>query len=257
MPNVIVIKPAAGEDGVCRFLSHIRRKWLFWHEPVLCCDVNEAFKVYSDDDANALAHYVSGRLKFGHVVFVADTDEIERMKQYRFFVIEKNDGKNVSYYSHDEIRREGRVAKPVPQYVDDIMEADFLKSADMAAQTINSIRQATKNCVRARVVHLTIKNNFTVPCVLFVLKNKQTGRVRYLKGYDIDGKSSDRLYFVDSMDKAWKVTIPMAVKVVEDIHQKHKAFIVETHIYDGNDIAPSKFRYKKTPILSDFKFKRT
>ena len=251
--NIIRISPKIGNDGVFRFLQCVKRKFFFWKEPVLTYDAREAIKGLSDDEANDLAHWLSKKFSDCEVS-VLDENEFEKMKEHQFFVIENNMF-GTAYYSEEEFVREGNRGRQLPKFELDIMKADFLKYKEMAATTLNRIRQTHFARVRIRPVYLTIRNDFTVPCILFALKNKQAKRVRYLKGYDLDGKSSDRVYFVDDMSKAWKVTIPMSEKVVEDIHQKHKVFIVETHLYDGTNIQPQNFRYKRNHFISDFKFK--
>lgn len=249
----IALIPKEGNKGVIKFFKGLRKKWLFWIYPEFTIDANEAKTFGSQYDAQTVIDVLS-ECHIAGTFIIFDDCCVEKYKYNRFWIIERKGG---SYYSHDDIQRVGKVAKPVPQYTPDIMEADFIKSVEMVSQTLTRLRQSDKDVVRARMVYLTEKNDFTIPFVLFALTNKTTKRTRYLKGYDIDGKSSDRLYFVDSMEKAWKVDVTMAVKVVDDIHAKHKTFVVNTHIYDGDDIPANKFKYRKLQMFSDFKFKNS
>lgn len=248
----VALIPREGEHGVIMFFKGIKKKWFFRLKPEFTIDINESKTFDSISDAQVVIDVLNTGKINGNLIYFDDCQK-EKYKTNVFWIIERSGG---SYYSHDDIKRIGKIAKPIPQYTSDIMEADFMKSVDMVSQTLIRLRQSGKDVVRARMIYLTEKNDFTLPIVLFALTNKQTKKTRYLKGYDIDGKSSDRLYFVDSMEKAFKVSIPMAMKVVDDIHAKHKIFVVNTHIYDGTDTPASKFRYRKIQLLSDFKFKK-
>lgn len=248
----IALIPREGETGVIMFYKGIRRRWFFWVKPEFTADVNEAKTFDSNYDAQVVID-VLYTCNLDKTIVIFDNMLVDEYQYNRFWVIERVCG---DYYSHDDIQRIGKVAKPVPQYTSDIMDADFLKSVEMATQTLMRIRQTSKDRVRARMVYLTEKNDFTIPFILFALTNKNTKRTRYLKGYDIEGKSSDRVFFVDSMEKAWKVDVNTAIKVVDDIHAKHKTFVVNTHIYDGTDIPADKYKVKKSQMFSDFKFKK-
>lgn len=251
--NYIMISPRIGGDGIYQFYQGVKRRFFFWSEPVLTYDARLAVTFLSDDDAGYVANWLSKKFPEQHVT-VLNEQEFEKMQGHRFFVIEKT-GNGGAYYSEEGFVHDGNRGRQVPKFELDIMKADFLKYEAMASTTLNRIRQTNYARVRILPVYLTVKNDFTVPCILFVLKNKQTKRVRFLKGYDLEtGQSSDRLFFVDDMSKAWKVDIPTSEKVVEDIHQKHKGFVVETHLYDGTNISPQNFHYKPTQFFSDFKF---
>lgn len=249
----VALIPREGEHGVIMFFKCIKKKWFFRLKPEFTIDINESKTFSSIFDAQVVIDVLNTGKINGNLIYFDDCQK-EKYKTNVFWIIERSGG---SYYSHDDIKRIGKIAKPVPQYTPDIMEADFIKSVEMVSQTLTRLRQSDKDVVRARMVYLTEKNDFTIPFVLFALTNKTTKRTRYLKGYDIDGKSSDRLYFVDSMEKAWKVDVTMAVKVVDDIHAKHKTFVVNTHIYDGEDIPANKFKFRKLQMFSDFKFKKS
>lgn len=248
----IVLMPKEGEHGVFLFFKRISRKWFFMTSPEYTCDSNDACVFSTKDEEESIVEYLKKKNP-DRIIAAYDDSFRESFKNNIFWIIERGDG---MYYSHDDIHYVGKVAKPVPQYAKDIMDACFLKSVNMAAQTLTRLRQSDSDKVRTRMVYLTEKNDFTIPFVLFALTNKQTKRTRYLKGYNLEGKSSDRLSFVDSMDKAWKVTVPMAVNVVDDIHAKHKVFVVNTHIYDGKDIPADKYKIVKAKLFSDFKFKK-
>lgn len=248
----IVLIPKDGEHGVFLFFKRLCRRWFFKISIEYTCDPNEACVFSTKSEEDSIIEYLKKKNP-DRTIAVYDDLFRESFKHNTFWLIERGDG---TFYSHDDIHYVGKVARPVPQYAKDIMDACFLKSVNMAAQTLTRLRQSDSDKVRTRMVYLTVKNDFTIPFVLFALTNKQTKRTRYLKGYDLYGKSSDRLSFVDSMDKAWKVTIPMAVNVVDDIHAKHKAFVVNSHVYDGNDIPSDKYKVVKKKLFSDFKFKK-
>lgn len=246
----IVVAPQLAEQGVVRFLKEIKRVFFFFKKIVLTYNVDEALDIQDPK----VVDYMKEKYQDADVYLLEDQKEL---RNKRFYVIVKNPAGSKMYYTGDDyVKLNDKVRKTLPVYKSDIMEADFFKSMDMTLVTLNRIRQSTDDNVIANSVFLTERNDYTIDCVVLALRNKQTRRLRYLKSYNLDGKPSDRLAFVDSMEKAMKVTIPMANSIYEDIHQKHKMFEVMTAIYDGNDIPASKFKNTQTRVMSDFKFKK-
>lgn len=255
--NVIAITPRVGEKGVIRFFAGYRRKFFFWSEPTFTLNADEAIRIEGDMDAIDLASMLNVGFKKKCQAIVLSRDELEKMSSQKFYAIECNGKCETVYYCGEELvydKNHRKVMRQIPQYDGNIMHCEFFKGRSNAELTLNRIRCSNTERVCIREVYLTEKNDFTIPFVLFALKNKQTKRTRYLKGYDLDGKPSDRLFFVDSMEKAWKVDIPTMQKVIDDIHAKHKIFLVMPHIYDGRDIPADKYVDKRTGVDITFKF---
>ena len=252
---IVGTKPLDGQKGVYRFLKCVKRKWLFWYEPVFTLDAKEALQIPDEDNAEGLTNYVSKKIGTKGYTFYATPKDIEEMANHKFYAIETCDEYgDKSYYCGEELMKMGKGVRQVPQFTGNIMEAEFHKSLTNAEMSINRLRQERHLKVRIREVYLTATNEYTLEKVIIALQNKQTKRLRYLKTYNLDGVPADRLTFVDSMEKAMKVTIPKMMEIIEDIHIKHKVFIIFTHWYDGKDIPASQFRDRKIGILMTYKF---
>lgn len=257
MANIIAVAPRVGEKGMYKFLKCVKRKFFFWSEPVFTYNINEAIHVDSYEDAEGLANYCCGKLgNAGHAIVLSDED-IEKLSSNKFYTIEKRESNgDSSYYCGEDLVKDKngvKVMRQVPLFISDITKAEFFKGNFDATRTLMRVR-LDKN-VRAAIhtVYLSEVNDYTVKCILFALTNKQTKRTRYLKGYDLNGKPSDRLHFVDSMEKAWKVDIQTMVSVIDDIHAKHKIFIVNVHLFDGRDIPSSKYAVEKRGLSMTYK----
>ncbi len=251
---IVATKPIKGQKGVYRFLKGVKRVWFFWSKPVFTLDANEALRISDEDNAEGLTNWVSRKIDDKGYAMYLTKDELDKLYDHKFYALESIDDYDVAYYCGEEEMKIGHGVRQIPQFTGNILQAEFHKSRENAEVTINRLRQERGLRVRIREVYLPVQNEFTLNKVIIALQNKQTKRLRYLKCYDINGKSSDRLTFTDSMGKAWKTTIPYMMKVIEDIHIKHKVFLVFTHWYDGNDIPADQFRERKTGISMTFKF---
>lgn len=251
---IVATKPIDGTKGVFRFLKGVKRVWFFWSKPVFTLDANEALHIPDEDNAEGLTNWVSKKIGDSGYAMYLTKEDLEGYYDQKFYALESDYDYDVTYYCGEEEMKMGHGMRQIPQFTGNIMLAEFHKCRENAEVTINRLRQTRGIRVRIREVYLTAQNEYALNKVIIALQNKQTKRLRYLKGYDLDGKSSDRLAFTDSMEKAWKTTIPHMMKVVEDIHIKHKVFLVFTHWYDGKDIPASQFRERKIGIYMTFKF---
>ena len=90
--------------------------------------------------------------------------------------------------------------------------------------------------------------------IIFALTNKNSKKTRYLKSYELNGKSSDRVQMCDYMDSALAVKYDEALKIYDDLHAKHKNFLVNLHIRKENENTNAKdFICKQERILVGFK----
>lgn len=253
---IVATKPLEGKKGVYRFLKCVRRKWFFWSEPVFTLNQNEALRIESFDDAEGLANYVSKKIDGNALTCFMEPKELEELKEFRYYAIEMfNEYDHTAYYCGDESMQIGTAVRKIPQFIGDIASAELFKAFDNASETINRIRQTHQIRCRITEVYTNVLNEYTLDKVIIGLQNKQTKRLRYLKTYNLNGKSSDRLQFVDSMEKAMKVNIPLMMNIVEDIHVKHKIFLIFTHWYDGRDIPASQFKERKIGIYMTMRLK--
>ncbi len=256
MYYVIEIAPLPGESGVVRFLKSIKKRFFFFVKVELTTNIKEALVFYNEEKAESVIDTIKKKFEDFSISVNVRNDYIMEEKGHLFYAIERDVKGRKSYYTGDDISKEtGRVRRSIPIYDKTIEKADFFKSESMANVTLNRLRQTTDDNVVIKSVYLTVLNDYTIPCIILGLKNIQTKRTRFIKSYDINGTSSDRIKFVDTTEKAMKMTIPQASEIYEDIHQKHKMFEVKTGIYRNINCSVGKFRFEKISTLSDYKFK--
>ena len=121
---------------------------------------------------------------------------------------------------------------------------------------LTRIRQNSNEKITSYGVFLTVENDLNKPNIIFALTNKISKKTRYLKSYDLNGKSSDKVQMCDYMDCALQVTYDEALKIYDDLHTKHKSFLVNLHIRKDGENTPAKdFVCKKESIRIGFKLK--
>ena len=176
----------------------------------------------------------------------------------QFYIIAKHTRKGLEYYCSEKEVYDKKLKRriQVSEFTSDIEKAEFSKSLENVNATITRIRQNSKEKITAHSVFLTIENDLNIPNIIFALTNRVSKKTRYLKSYDLKGKSSDRVQMCNYMDEALQVTYDEALKIYEDIHAKHKNFLVNLHIRKGDENTPAKdFKCKQESIQIGFKLK--
>ena len=244
----VAVQPDDGKDGVILFVKSYRRDWLFRTKFILTPLLCEA-KTFEDYDLYDVIQ------EYG--VMPTHDEKIERLIAHnQFYIIAKHTRKGIEYYCSEKEVYDKKLKRRmrVPEFTSDIEKAEFSKSLDNVNATLTRIRQNSKEKIMAHGVFLTIENDLNTPNIIFALTSKNSKKTRYLKSYDLNAKSFDKVQMCDYMDSALQVTYDEALKIYDDLHAKHKNFLVNLHIRkDGENIPAKDFVCKRESIRVGFK----
>lgn len=255
----LVVMPKDGKDGVIMFVKSYKRNWLFRRKLVLTPLLGEAnfFEMRDIGDAYTMGQDIMAQEKA--VVEMWRDEEVElRRRNNQFYIIAKLTRKGTEYYCSEKEVYDNKLKRriQIPEFTPDITKAEFSKSLDSVNSMLTRIRQTSKDKITSYSVFLSIENDLNTPNIIFALTNRASKKTRYLKSYDLKGKSSDKVQMCDYMDSALQVTYDEALKIYEDIHAKHKNFLVNLHIRKGEENTPAKdFKCKQESIQIGFKLK--
>lgn len=251
----LAVKPK-GKDGVIMFVKSYKRNWLFRKKLVLTpllgeamlCKTNiEIIKLYDEILANNNGLELS--------VWIDLYVELQR-RYHQFYIIAKHTKKGLEYYCSEKEIYDKKLKRrtQIAEFTKDINKAEFSKSLDSVNAMLTRIRQNSKEKITSYGVFLTIENDLNTENIIFALTNKNSRKTRYLKSYDLNGTSSDRVRMCDYMDRALAVKYDEALKIYDDLHAKHKNFLVNLHIRKENENTPAKdFKCKQESIQVGFK----
>jgi len=237
----LAVKPK-GKEGVIMFVKSYKRNWLFRKKLVLTpllgeamiCKTNiEITKLYDE----ILANNNGLKLSVWNELYVE-----YQVQHHQFYIIAKHTKKGLEYYCSEKQVYDKKLMRRVqaPEFTTDINKAEFSKSLDNAKSILTRMRLTGGGKVTAYSVFMTLENDLQMRNIIFVLTNKNTKKTRYLKKYDLNGKSSDRVQMCDYMDRALVVKYDEALKIYDDLHAKHKNFLVNLHIRKKNENTPAK-----------------
>ena len=252
----IAVQPDDGKDGVILFVKSYRRDWLFRKKLVLTPLLGEALTFYNVIDAYKLFNKIIA-INSNTGAGVWNGSFVDFYIQHnQFYIIAKHTRKGIEYYCSEKEVYDKKLKRriQVPEFTSDIEKAEFSKSLDNVNATLTRIRQNSKEKITAHSVFLTIENDLNVPNIIFAVTNKVSKKTRYLKNYDLNGKSSDKVQTCDYMDSALAVKYDDALKIYDDLHAKHKNFLVNLHIRKENENTPARdFVCKRESIRIGFK----
>lgn len=244
----LAVKPK-DKDEVIMFVKSYKRDWLFGKKLVLTPLPDEA----NDIEEIALPRKIFEK---GHFVILDETDIEDYIEHNRFYIIAKHTRKGLEYYCSEKEVYDNKLKRRMqaPDFTPNITKAEFSKSLDNVNAILTRIRQNSKEKITAHSVFLTIENDLNIPNIIFAVTNKVSKKTRYLKSYDLNGKSSDKVQMCDYMDSALQVTYDEALKIYDDLHAKHKNFLVNLHVRKENENTPAKdFVCKRESIRIGFK----
>lgn len=251
----LAVKPK-DKDGVIMFVKSYKRDWLFRKKLVLTpllgealtfCNVVDAYKMFNKIitiNSNVKAEVWNGTFVDFYI------------QHNQFYIIAKHTRKGLEYYCSEKEVYDNKLKRRIQalDFTPNITKAEFSKSLDNVNATLTRIRQNSKEKITAHSVFLTIENDLNIPNIIFVVTNKVSKKTRYLKSYDLNGKSSDKVQMCDYMDSALQVTYDEALKIYDDLHAKHKNFLVNLHIRkEGENISAKDFVCKRESIQIGFK----
>lgn len=251
----LMVKPQ-GKEGVIMFVKSYKRNWLFRKKLVLTPLLGEALNIEKLGHTELTKITLSLKLKnlFPYYLGSCYIDELVAYNQ--FYIIAKHTRKGLEYYCSEKeiydkkLKRRSQVA----EFTKDINKAEFSKSLDSVNAMLTRIRQNSKEKITSYGVFLTIENDLNTANIIFALTNKNSKKTRYLKSYDLKGKSSGRVQMCDYMDCALAVKYDEALKIYDDLHAKHKNFLVNLHIRKENENTPAKdFKCRQEGIQIGFK----
>lgn len=227
----LAVKPK-DKDGVIMFVKSYKRDWLFWKKLVLTPLLGEAESLLAEGATKAMYAERSLQKQGYYTFYVSDYDVEKLIVHNQFYIIAKHTRKGIEYYCSEKEVYDKKLKRriQIPEFTPDITKAEFSKSLDSVNSMLTRIRQTSKDKITSYSVFLSIENDLNTPNIIFALTNRVSKKTRYLKSYDLKGKSSDRVQMCDYMDKALQVTYDEALKIYEDIHAKHKNFLVNLHI---------------------------
>lgn len=244
----VAVQSDNGKDGIILFVKSYKRDWLFRKKFVLTPLLDEA-KTFEDYDLYDVIQ------EYG--VMPTHDEKIEKLIAHnQFYIIAKHTRKGIEYYCSEREVYDKRLNRMIqmPEFTSDIEKAEFSKSLDNVNTTLIRIRQNSKEKITAHSVFLTIENDLNKPNIIFALTNKNSKKTQYLKSYNLNTKSSDNVQMCDYMDSALQVTYDEALKIYDDLHAKHKNFLVNLHIRkDGENIPAKDFVCKRESIRVGFK----
>ena len=253
----LAVKPK-DKDGVIMFVKSYKRDWLFWKKLVLTPLLGEAESLLAEGATKAMYAERSLQKQGYYTFYVSDYDVEKLIAHNQFYIIAKLTRKGFEYYCSEKEVYDKKIKRriQVPEFTSDINKAEFSKSLDSVNSMLTRIRQTSKDKITSYSVFLSIENDLNTPNIIFALTNRVSKKTRYLKSYDLKGKSSDKVQMCDYMDEALQVTYDEALKIYEDIHAKHKNFLVNLHIRKGEENTPAKdFVCKRESIQIGFKLK--
>lgn len=251
----LTVKPKAGKDGVIMFVKSCKRDWLFRRKLVLTPLLGESI-TGTDANLEEVKNLHCLLRKKGEVNLISDIHISYLREHNQFYIIAKHTWRGLEYYCSEKEVYEKKLKRriQVPKFTSDIEKAEFSKSLDNVNATLTRIRQTSKEKITAHSVFLTIENDLNTPNIIFALTNRVSKKTRYLKSYDLNGKSSDRVQMCDYMDSALQVTYDEALNIYDDLHAKHKDFLVNLHIRKRGENTPAKdFVCKRESIQVGFK----
>lgn len=251
-----MVKPQ-GKEGVIMFVKSYKRNWLFRKKLVLTPLLGEAMTFETHIESNKLYDDIlasNNGIELG--VWIDLSIEYQR-RHHQFYIITKHTKKGLEYYCSEKEVYDKKLKRrvQVPEFTKDINKAEFSKSLDSVNAMLTRIRQQNSNeKITSYGVFLTIENDLCKPNIIFALTNKKSKRTRYLKSYDLNGKSSDRVQMCEYMDSALDARYDEALKIYDDLHAKHKNFLVNLHIRKENENTDAKdFKCKQESIQIGFK----
>ena len=253
----LAVKPK-DKDGVIMFVKSYKRDWLFWKKLVLTPLLGEAESLLAEGATKAMYAERSLQKQGYYTFYVSDYDVEKLIVHNQFYIIAKHTRKGIEYYCSEKEVYDKKLKRriQIPEFTPDITKAEFSKSLDSVNSMLTRIRQTSKDKITSYSVFLSIENDLNTPNIIFALTNRVSKKTRYLKSYDLKGKSSDKVQMCDYMDEALQVTYDEALKIYEDIHAKHKNFLVNLHIRKGEENTPAKdFVCKRESIQIGFKLK--
>ncbi|PTL34646.1 hypothetical protein C7120_09095 [Prevotella sp. oral taxon 376] len=251
--------PKDGKDGVIMFVKSYKRDWLFQRKLVLTPLLEEARAFFCDSlfELEVPIREFIAKLPC-RVNPVNDYGMNELIAYNQFYIIAKHTRKGIEYYCSEKEVYDSKLKRriQVPEFTKDINKAEFSKSIDSVNAILTRIRQNSNEKITSYGVFLTIENDLNKPNIIFALTNKISKKTRYLKSYDLNSKSSDRVLMCDYMDSALAVKYDEALKIYDDLHAKHKNLLVNLHIRNGGENTHAKdFKYKRESIQIGFKLK--
>nr|DAN38696.1 MAG TPA: hypothetical protein [Caudoviricetes sp.] len=253
----LAVKPK-DKDGVIMFVKSYKRDWSFRKKLVLTPLLGEAISIDNLGGADTVKAICSLREKGASYCYVGSC-EIEKLVAHsQFYIIAKHTKKGLEYYCSEKEVYDNKLKRriQVQEFTQDISKAEFSKSIDSVNDVLTRIRQNSNEKITSYGVFLTVENDLNKPNIIFALTNKISKKTRYLKSYDLNGKSSDKVQMCDYMDCALQVTYDEALKIYDDLHTKHKSFLVNLHIRKDGENTPAKdFVCKKESIRIGFKLK--
>ena len=237
------------------FVKSYKRDWLFPRNLVLTPLLEEARAFFCDSlfELEVPIREFIAKLPC-RVNPVNDYGMNELIAYNQFYIIAKHTRKGIEYYCSEKEVYDSKLKRriQVPEFTKDINKAEFSKSIDSVNAILTRIRQNSTSYG----VFLTIENDLNKPNIIFALTNKISKKTRYLKSYDLNSKSSDRVLMCDYMDSALAVKYDEALKIYDDLHAKHKNLLVNLHIRNGGENTHAKdFKYKRESIQIGFKLK--
>lgn len=251
----LAVKPK-DKDGVIMFVKSYKRDWLFWKKLVLTPLLGEAESLLAEGATKAMYAERSLQKQGYYTFYVSDYDVEKLIVHNQFYIIAKHTRKGIEYYCSEKEVYDKKLKRriQIPEFTPDITKAEFSKSLDSVNSMLTRIRQTSKDKITSYSVFLSIENDLNTPNIIFALTNKISKKTRYLKSYDLKGKSSDKVQMCDYMDSTLQVPYDEALKIYEDIHAKHKNFLVNLHVRKENENTPAKdFVCKRESIRIGFK----
>lgn len=251
----LMVKPQ-GKEGVIMFVKSYKRNWLFRKKLVLTPLLGEAMTFETHIESNKLYDDIlasNNGIELG--VWIDLSIEYQR-RHHQFYIIAKHTKKGLEYCCSEKEVYDKKLKRrvQVPEFTKDINKAEFSKSLDSVNAMLTRIRQNTNDKITSHSVFLTIENDLNKENIIFALTNKKSKRTRYLKSYDLNGKSSDRVQMCEYMDSALAARYDEALKIYDDLHAKHKNFLVNLHIRKENENTDAKdFKCKQESIQIGFK----
>lgn len=252
----VAVQPDDGKDGVILFVKSYRRDWLFRKKFVFTPLLGEALNLFADDATKTMYAERSLRKQGAYTRYVSDHDVEKLIAHNQFYIIAKHTRKGIEYYCSEKEVYDKKLKRriQVPEFTSDIEKAEFSKSLDNVNAILTRIRQNSKEKITAHSVFLTIENDLNIPNIIFAVTNKVSKKTRYLKSYDLNGKSSDKVQMCDYMGGALAVNYDEALKIYDDLHAKHKNFLANLHIRKDGENTPAKdFVCKRESIQIGFK----
>lgn len=253
----LMVKPKDGKEGVIMFVKSYKRNWLFRKKIKLTPLIGEAMVF----DLNETVKAYEMKIEINDIAkteIVYDSEINYYRKFHQFYIIAKHTKKGLEYYSSEKEFYDERLKRRVqmPDFTTEIEKAEFSKSLVSVKNMLTRMRVSNKDKVASYSVFLTIRNDLYKPNIIFVLTNKKTKNVYFLKKYTLKGKKNSSIQVCDNMQDALSVKYDEALKIYDDLHAKHKNFSVNCHLRKDNENVNAKdFKFKREFLQIGFKLK--